>query len=145
MPRKRPVRARRPDYLTRRIEITGACAGLSLAVRSGGDAAAEFHDHGRIELTGSMDEPIGGARGVDLIVYPAEDAPAAAGQPPWIGLLEHVHPSIRIVVYIPGRDFERVWALAQTGSLREAQIVATRPRERSAYVVEVSFSTAPKV
>jgi hypothetical protein len=44
-------------------------------------------------------------------------------------------------LFIPHRDFDRLWSLGLSGLLKHARIVLTPPRYLSAYVLNISFST----
>jgi hypothetical protein len=51
---------------------------------------------------------------------------------------------MRATIFIPHRDFDRVWWLALSGLLKHARIALTPPRYQSAEVLNVSFSTHPQ-
>ena len=48
---------------------------------------------------------------------------------------------MRAAIFIPHREFDRVWSLALSGLLKHAHIFLTPPRYQSAYVLNISFST----
>jgi hypothetical protein len=52
-----------------------------------------------------------------------------------------VTPIMRPALFIPHREFDRVWALAVSGLLKHASIMLTPPRYQSAYILNISFST----
>jgi len=99
---------------------------------------------GRIELTGTMDEPIRDTRDVEIVLYAADDPKPGSNPMPWIGLVHGVRPVMRPAVFISHRDFDRVWALALSRMLKHAYMVLTRPRYQSAYVLNISLSTHPE-
>jgi hypothetical protein len=51
---------------------------------------------------------------------------------------------LRAAIFIPHRDFDRVWSLALSGLLKHANIVLMPPRYQKAEVLNISFSTHPE-
>ena len=97
--------------------------------------------NGRVELTGTMDEPIRGISEVELVIYAADDPRPGKDPEPWIGLVHGVKPVIRPAIFVSHRDFDRVFTLAMSGELKHVHLVMIPPRYQTAFVTSVSFST----
>jgi hypothetical protein len=74
-------------------------------------------------------------------LYAADDPKPGNHPMPWIGLVHGIRPVMRAAIFIPHRDFDRLWSLALSGLLKHARIVLTPPRYQSACVLNISFST----
>ena len=98
----------------------------------------------RIELTGTMDEPVRDTREVEIVLYAADDPKPGRDPTPRIGLVHGVRPVMRAAIFIPHRDFDRLWSLALSRLLKHAHMFLTPPRYQSAYVLNISFSTQPE-
>lgn len=144
MPRKKRRARRRPETLRRFIDISGVSAGVSFGAAQERGEDPRLDSYARIELTGTLDEPVRDTRDVEIVLYPKDDPKPGAGPPPWIGLIHGVRPVMRPALFIPHRDFDRVWLLALSGLLKHAHMIMTPPRYQSAYVVSISFSTHPE-
>ena len=88
-----------------------------------------------------MDEPIRDTRDVEIVLYAADDPKPGRDPTPWIGLVHGIRPVMRAAIFIPHRDFDRLWSLALSGLLKHAHMFLTPPRYQSAYVLNISFST----
>jgi hypothetical protein len=78
MPCKKSSKRRRPDFLVRFIDITTASAGISLSAGHEKGKEPHIHSSDRIELTGTMDEPVRDTPSVEIVLYSAE-APKMLG------------------------------------------------------------------
>lgn len=78
MPRKKRRARRGPETLVRLVSITSVSVGVSLS--AGQERGEEPHitSVGRVELTGTMDEPVRDTRDVEITVYAADDPKQAA-------------------------------------------------------------------
>jgi hypothetical protein len=76
-----------------------------------------------------------------LITVYADDPKPGSNLAPWIGLVHGIRPLMRAAIFIPHRDFDRVWSLALSGLLKHAHMFLIPPRYQSAYVLNISFST----
>ena len=141
--RKRSAR-RTPEPLVRFIAITSVRAGVSVGVVQEGRGAPYASTHGRLELTGTLDEPVRDTRDVEIALYSADENKLGTDPTPWIGLVHGLRPVLRPAIFIAHRDFDRVWSLALSGLLKHAYMVMTSPRYQSAHVVSISFSTHPE-
>lgn len=125
----------------RLIQITGVSAGVSFSARGERDAEPEFSSNARVELTGTMDEPIRDTREVEIVVYPKDDPRPGKDPVPWIGLIHGIKPVMRPAIFVSHADSNRVWTLALSGMLKHAYMVLTPPRYQTAFVVHIAFST----
>ena len=141
MPRKKRLARRRPEMLVRLIDITAVVAAVSVGVVQQGRDEPYASTHGRLELTGTMNEPVRDTRNVEMCSIRLGETTLGTDPTPWIGLINGVRPVLRPAVLISHREFDRVWALALSGLLKHAHMVLTPPRYQSAYVVSISFST----
>jgi hypothetical protein len=144
MPRnKRPAR-RRPETVVRFIIVTGVNVGIGISTAQEGGAEPALHSTGRIQVTGTMDEPVRDNRDVKITVYSADNPKPGSDPLPWVGLVHGVRPVLQAATFISHRDFDRVWSLALSGLLKHAYLMLSAPRYQSAYVLNVSFSTDPE-
>ena len=117
---------------------------MSLGAQGEGRADPELHVYDRLELTGTMNEPVRETRDVEIFVY-STDEPSAGKDPiPWVGLVHGLKPKLRPTFFFSNEEFDRLWSLAAAGLLRHAHMVVTPPRYQHAYVVSVSFSSHPQ-
>jgi hypothetical protein len=79
MPRKKSSKRRRPELLVRFIDITVVSAGISLSAGQEKGKEPHLHSTDRIELTGTMDEPIRDTLSVEIVLYAADAPKPAAG------------------------------------------------------------------
>jgi hypothetical protein len=141
--KKRQVR-RRPETLGRYVTISSVSVGVSLSAGQQRGEAPHIHSSARITITGTMDEPLRSTRDVEIVLYPSDEPTLGAGPPQWIGVVHPVQPVMRPAVFTSHRDFDRVWALALSGMLKQARVVLTMPRYQSADVLSISFSSHPE-
>ena len=139
--KKRTSRKQKPETLMRFIDITSISAGTSFSAGQERGDAPHISTTARVEMTGTMNEPVRQTRDVEIVVYAADDPKSGAGPPPWIGLVHGVRPVMHAAVFLPDRVFDRLWSLALSGLLKHAHIFLTPPRYQSAYVLNFSFST----
>ena len=86
-------------------------------------AELQLFEHSANRMTGTMDEPIRDTRDVEIVLYAADDPKPGRDPTPWIGLVHGIRPVMRAAIFIPHRDFDRVWSLALSGLLKHAHIV----------------------
>jgi hypothetical protein len=141
MPRSQRRTRRRNETLVRFVTINAVSAGTSISAAQEKGAEPHISSTARIELTGTMDQPIRDTRDVEIVLYAADDPKPGSGPTPWIGLVHGVRPVMHAAIFIPHRDFDRVWSLGLSGLLKHARIVLTPPRYHSADVLNISFST----
>jgi hypothetical protein len=91
-----------------------------------------------------MTEPIRDTCDVQIVLNPTDRTDAGSEPTPWIGLIHELRTVVRPVLFVPHRDFDRVWTLALSGHLRYAHLFLTKPHYRSAFVVNPSLSTHPE-
>ena len=139
--KKSSSRKRKPETLMRFVNITGVSAGTSISAAQERGNEPQLSSTSRIELTGTMDEPIRDTRDIEIVLYAADDPKPGRDPTPWIGLVHGIRPVMRAAIFIPHRDFDRVWSLALSGLLKHAHMFLTPPRYQSAYVLNISFST----
>jgi hypothetical protein len=142
-PRKRHTR-RRIETLVRFVAINAVSAGTSISAAQERGAEPHLSSTARIELTDTMDEPIRETRDVEIVLYASDDPKPGRDPTPWIGLVHGIRPVIHAAIFIPHRDFDRLWSLALSGLLKHAHMFLTPPRYQSAYVLNISFSTQPE-
>jgi hypothetical protein len=119
---------------------------LGVSLNAGQERGEEPHvtTTGRVELTGTMDEPVRDTRDVEITVYVADDPKPGSSPVPWIGLVYGIRPVMRPAIFVSHRDFDRVWTLALSGLLKHTYMVLKPPRYQSAYVVNIcNYSPCP--
>jgi hypothetical protein len=131
----------KPESLIRSIEINAVDAGVFFSAAQEKGNEPRRSSTARIERTGTMDEPIRDTRDVEIVLYAADDPKPGSDPTPWIGLVHGIRPVMRAAIFIPHRDFDRLWSLGLSGLLKHARIVLTPPRYQSAHVLNISFST----
>jgi hypothetical protein len=141
MPRRKRRTRRRIETLVRFVDINAVSAGTSISIEQERGAEPQLSSTARIELTGTMDEPIRDTREVEIVLYAADDPKPGRDPMPWIGLVHGIRPVMRAAIFIPHRDFDRLWSLGLSGLLKHAHMFLTPPRYQSAYVLNISFST----
>ena len=83
-------KCRRPETLSRQIEIVSIAFGVSLHHSHERGVEPVFERYGRLELTGRMDEAVRGTTNVQITLYSAEEATVGKEPTPWIGLSPRV-------------------------------------------------------
>ena len=141
MPRRKRRTRRRNETLVRFVAVGAVSAGTFLSAAQGRGAEPHLSSTARIELTGTMDEPIRDTWDIEIVLYAADDPRPGRDPTPWIGLVHRIRPAMRGAIFIPHRDFDRLWSLGLSGLLKHAHMVLTPPRCYSAYVLNLSFST----
>ena len=144
MPRRKRRTRRRNETLVRFVAIDAVNGGTSISTAQERGAEPQLSSTSRIELTGTMDEPIRDTRDIEIVLYAADDPKPGRDPTPWIGLVHGIRPVMRAAIFIPYRDFDRLWSLALSGLLKHAHLFLTPPRYQSAYVLNISFSTHPE-
>lgn len=107
------------------VTITAVSAGTSLSAGQERGAEPQLSSTARLELTGTMDEPIRDTREVEIVLYAADDPKPGSNPTPWIGLIHGIRPVMRAAIFILHRDFDRVWSLALSGLLKHAHMSET--------------------
>ena len=107
MPRKKRPKRRRPETLMRFIDITSVSARVSVSAGQERGGEPEIHSTGSIELTGTMDEPMRDTRDVEISLYSADNPKPGAGPPPWLGYVHGIRPTLRPVIFVAHREFDR--------------------------------------
>ena len=69
MAKKKRSRSRGPETFMRIVEIARVSAGLTLHPSHEKGADPEFESRGRLELVGTMDEPVRDVRDVCITIY----------------------------------------------------------------------------
>lgn len=120
--------------------------GSYLSLQPSGEKTVEplIEGTASLDLTGTLNEPVRDTRDVEIAVYATDRMQAGKGPPAWIGSINGFRPAMRLVSFIPHRDFDRLWAFAMTGLLKHAYVVFPKPRYHSAFVLNLSFSTHPE-
>ena len=72
------------------IDITSISAGTSFSAGQERGDAPHISTTARVEMTGTMNEPVRQTRDVEIVVYAADDPKSGAGPPPWIGLVHGI-------------------------------------------------------
>lgn len=130
--------------LKRRIDVDSVSARVSAYPEKEKGREPKYHGSAALELKGRLDEPIRDLVDVEVVVYDSDIATLGTEPLPWIGTVDFVRPVIRPVAFLPHRDFDRLWTLALTGSLKHVTLFMTPPRYQTAYIVNVSFTTDPE-
>lgn len=115
MKRKSRSRKRKPETLMRFVNITGVSAGTSISAAQERGAEPHLSSTARIELTGTMDEHIRETRDIEIVLYAADDPKPGSDPMPWIGLVHGIRPAMQAAIFIPHRDFDRLWSLGSRG------------------------------
>ena len=122
MPRRKRRTRRRNETLVRFVAINTVSAGTSIGAAQERGAEPRLSSTARIELTGTMDEPIRDTRDIEIVLYAADDPKPGRDPTPWIGLVHGIRPVMHAAIFMPHRDFDRVWFLALSGLLRHAHL-----------------------
>jgi hypothetical protein len=139
MPRKR--RASLQDELLRRtVEITGVESRMSIRVVTERGAEPYAESGPWVDLRGILSEPIRGRWDTLISIFPEEEVRIGPARPAAIGSIIQLRLHVGVVASFPHRDFDRLWVMAQTGHLKYADLVFTRPHYNRARVVNLSFS-----
>jgi hypothetical protein len=93
-----------------------------------------------LELRGTVDEPIRDVRDVVISVHVDEREEPGSTNPPSVGAIVGVRPTVQAVVALTSASFDRLWTMAMSGQLRYIWLALTEPHRRSALVVSASFS-----
>src|SRR3954471_4475477 len=103
---------RRAETLARFIDISAVSARACVRAAQERRAEPHIHSSASLELTGTMDEAVGGTREIEIVLYADANPTLGAGPPAWIGLVERTRPKLTTAIFIGHRDFDRVWSLA---------------------------------
>ena len=143
MPQKKRT-TQRPENLVRQIAISSVAAGASVSAMHERGQEPRYDGSARLELSGTMVEPIRNARAVEIVLYASDRTSVGTSPTPWVGTIDVDPDKIRPVLFISHQDFDRVFRLALAGRLNHALLVLTKPHYRTAYVIHLSFSTHPE-
>jgi hypothetical protein len=142
-----PKRSKKPrvETLMRVITISGVNAGVSLSPSGKRGEDPTFHSSARLELVGTLDEPIRDVRDVEITLYSTPQDRVAVGKDPmpWIGLIHGFRPVLRPTVFVPEPAFDRMWVLALGGMAKYGHMSLTKPHYHDSYVINLSLSTLP--
>jgi len=109
-----------------------------------GDDDPEFISSARIELVGTLDEPIRDVRDDQITLYSTDRATVGKEPVPWIGLIHAFRPTVRPTVFVPEPAFNRLWDLVIGGMAKFAYMTLTKPHYQEAFVLYLSVSTHPE-
>lgn len=129
--------------LQRTVEITAMRTHVWMRVAEPRGAEPEIVAESRLELCGTADEPVREVTDVEFHMYPADVIDPGPARPAAVGAIIQIRPWICVVIGFPRAEFDRLWSLALSGQLKYAEFFFTRPRYKSAKVIDVSFSNLP--
>jgi hypothetical protein len=129
--------------VSRNVEISSFQTYISIRAFQERNTEPEIEGSPWLDLIGTMDEPIKGARDITIHVQIIDKYQVGTARPPSVGAVIQVRPAISVVVALIEGEFNRVWALAIAGHLKHAHVALTEPHYRSALVTSVMFSNGP--
>lgn len=130
----------RATLLQREVRVTSTVYYISARADKPRGGPPQMEALGVLELAGGLDMPIRDQTRATVHVYARDDANLGTSNRPSIGAVLGFKPTVDFVVSIPMIEFERAWAMANSGNLTYCHLVLTEPYRRSALVTSVSLS-----
>ena len=130
-----------PERMVRSIDVTGVVARASVQTASEGKREPTYEGSASLELQGTLTEPVGDLRDVEIVLYATDTTHVGREPTPWVGHVYVDRPKLRPAVFVSHKDFDRLWTLALSGLLKHGRIVMTKPHYRTGLVVSLAFST----
>jgi hypothetical protein len=108
-----------------------------------------------LTLTGTLDEPLqNNVREIRLAVQRRDvDENVVCTTPgmrdgtesyhPWIGFPDTRPPKVGATVFLPTTMFETVWAMANAGNVKHADLTLTKPHYGHAFITAFALSNQP--
>lgn len=130
----------RRSLLMREICVLGVEPFVSTRAESVRGGGAFVESGSWINIEGELDEAVRGQCLAAISVHLATSDEVGTSMPPSIGAIINLRPRLHAVVSIPGTEFDHIWTMANTGTLKYCVLVFTEPFRRSALVTNAQFS-----
>ncbi|WP_249359436.1 hypothetical protein [Cupriavidus sp. 2SB] len=96
-----------------------------------------------IHIEGELTEPVAGTSQFSIMVYVNADPAVGQVEVPSIGAIIAVKPVVQAVIDLSASEFQSLLTMASAGMLRSCYLVFTKPRYRSALIVNADFNSKP--
>jgi hypothetical protein len=132
---------RRAEILARTITVDSVSTSLWVSAEKPRGLPARFRSHPWIELRGETEEPVRDVRQFVVSLHVDDSTEPGPVSPPPVGAILTIRPEIQAVVGMNQADFDRAWAMAVSGQLRNCHLAFTEPVRRSPLIVSASISS----
>ncbi len=133
----------RDEYLIRIAEVTSFNVHVSAGIEEAKGTNPRRSGSSWLEVRGVMDEPVKGTSDIRISVHEAKDDDLGTRRPAVVGFVFGTKPDVHVVVTFDTKVFERTWAMALSGNLKNVWVSLTPPKWGSADVRSISFSNEP--
>lgn len=127
------------------VRISAANASQTIRVERLRGGGAYRDAMSVIELEGELQEPLKGKTGISVMVFKTENPGNLVPGRPSVGAITSMRTTIQAGLSVTEAEFNRLWALVATKSIRECTLATNEPRYGSALILGASFGTAPSV
>ncbi|WP_349604932.1 hypothetical protein [Cupriavidus sp. DF5525] len=142
MSRQRP-NTRNVELLQRSGEIKQFRASLSVRADKPRSLPPERVTMLTIDIQGELTEPVAGTLAFSLMAYVAPKPAIGQAKMPSIGAIIAIKPVLQGGLDLSPSEFQSLLTMASSGMLNYCHLVITKPRYRSALIINVAFSTRP--
>jgi hypothetical protein len=138
---KRTWGRRGEQTLTRTIEVSSCITSVHVGIDQPRGCEPMIETRPWIEARGIADEALGGERDCLVSVHIDDDLKPGPLRPAAVGAVIQTRPEVTAVLGLPHADFDRLWAMALSESLRFVWFSCATPRYRKARIFSASFSS----
>jgi len=94
-----------------------------------------------IDIEGDLTEPVAGTSQFSIMAYVSTNPVVGQAEVPSIGAFSAIKPVLQGAIDLSQSEFQSLLTMASAGMLRCCYFVFTRPRYRSALIVNANFNS----
>jgi len=94
-----------------------------------------------IHIEGELTEPLAETSQFSIMIYVNENPVVGQAEVPSVGAIIAIKPVMQALIDLSASEFQSLLTMASAGMLRSCYLVFTKPRYRSALIVNADFNS----